>query len=123
MTDYSELPLCSSKLWLYDGKIWLVLPMPQLTILFILPPLSPILFIHLVTYSLIIFILIKSFSAWQSLNFIIIFIGLLLLLIYLISAISFLLYNYCKYIKPTISYFSYIILSLIKQLYRDFKLV
>jgi len=76
-----------------------------------------------VTCSLIIFVLIRFFSAWQGLDFIIASIGLLPLLIYLISAISLLLYNYYKYIRLTISRFSYIVLSLTKQLYRDFKLV
>ena len=44
-------------------------------------------------------------------------------LIYLISTISLLLYNYYKHIRSTISHFSYIVLSLTKQLYKDFKLV
>ncbi len=51
------------------------------------------------------------------------FVGLLPLLIHLISTISLLLYNYCRHIRSTISYFFYIIPSLIKQLYRDFELV
>jgi hypothetical protein len=89
----------------------------------ILLSLSPVLFTHLVTCSLTVFVLIKSFSAWQGLNFIIAFVGLLPLLIYLISAISLLLYNCCKYIKLTISHFSCVILSLTKQLYRDFESV
>ena len=78
---------------------------------------------HLVTCSLIIFILIRSLIAQQGFNFIIVSIGLLPPLIYLISAISLLLYNYYRHIRSTISYFSYIILSLTKQLYKDFKSV
>ena len=97
--------------------------MSQLIKLLILPSLSLILFTYLVTYSLTLFILIKSFSAWQGLNFIIISAGLLPLLIYLISAISLLLYNYCKHIRSIISYFSYVVLNLTKQLYKDFKSV
>ncbi len=50
-------------------------------------------------------------------------IGLLPLSIYLISAISLLLYNCCRYIRLTISRFSYIVPSLTKQLYRDFESV
>ena len=44
-------------------------------------------------------------------------------LIHLIFTISFLLYNCCRHIRSTISHFSYIVLSLTKQLYKDFKLV
>jgi len=76
-----------------------------------------------VTYSLIIFILIRSFNARQGFNFIIASIGLLPPLIYLISDISLLLYNCCKHIRSTISRFSCVVLSLTKQLYRDFELV
>ena len=75
------------------------------------------------TCSLIIFVLIRSFSAWQGFNFVIAFARLLPLLIYLIFAISLLLYNYCRYIKLTISCFFYVVPSLTKQLYRDFKSV
>ena len=49
--------------------------------------------------------------------------GLLPPLIHLISAIFFLLYNCRKHIKSTISCFSYIVPSLTKQLYKDFKSV
>ena len=80
-------------------------------------------FTHLVTYSLIIFILIKFFNVWQGFNFIIVSAGLLPLLIHLVSAISLFLYNYCRYIRLTINHFSYSILSLTKQLYKKFKLV
>jgi hypothetical protein len=91
--------------------------------LFILLFLSPVLSIYLITYSLIIFILIKSFNAWHSFDFVIVSAGLLPLLIHLISAISFLLYNCCRHIRSTISHFSCVVLSLTKQSYRDFKSV
>jgi len=86
---------------------------------FVSSPLST----HLVTYSLIVFVLIRSFNAWQGFNFVIVLVGLLFPLIYLISAISLLLYNYYRHIRLTMSRFSYIIPSLTKQLYRDFELV
>ena len=89
----------------------------------ILFSLFSILFTHLVTYSLTIFILIRSFNAYYCFNFIIASIGLLPPLIYLIFAISLLLYNYYRHIKLTISRFFCIILSLTRQLYKDFKLV
>jgi hypothetical protein len=113
----------SGKLRSCDGKVRLILTVPWLTKLLIPPSLSPVFSTYLVTYSLIIFILIKSFNAWQGFNFIIIFTGLLPLLIYLISAISLFLYNCYRYIRSTISRFSYIVPSLTKQLYRDFKSV
>ena len=50
-------------------------------------------------------------------------VGLLPLLIHLISAISLLLYDCCKHIRSTISRFSCVVLSLTKQLYRDFESV
>ena len=116
MVDGGRLPL-------YNSKVRLVLPIPQLTELFIPPSLSPILSTHLVTCSLTIFILIRSFNAYYCFNFIIASIGLLPPLIYLIFAISLLLYNYYRHIKLTISRFFCIILSLTRQLYKDFKLV
>ena len=87
--------------------------------IFISSPLST----YLVTYSLIIFVLIRSFNVQQGFNFVIASIGLLPLSIHLISAISLLLYNYYRHIRLTISRFSYVVLSLTKQLYRDFKSV
>ena len=123
MADYGRLPLCGGKLRSRNGKVRLVLLVPQLTVSLILPSLSPVLSTHSVTYSLIIFVLIKSFNAWQCLNFVIASAELLPLLIHLISIISLLLYNYHKHIRPTISCFFYIILSLTKQLYKDFKSV
>ena len=117
------MPSRGGKLRSRDGKVRLVLPVPQSTKSLILPSLSPVLFTHSVTYSLTIFMSIKSFNAWQGFNFIIASAGLLPPSIHLISAISFLLYDYCKHIRSTINHFSYIILSLTKQLYRDFKSV
>ena len=52
MVDGGRLPLCSGKLRLRNGKVRLVLPVPQLTELLIPFPLSPILSTRLVTYSL-----------------------------------------------------------------------
>ena len=95
----------------------------QLTKSLILPSLSPVLSTHSVTYSLTIFMLIKSFNAWQGFNFIIASIGLLPPSIHLILAISLLSYNYHKHIRSTINHFSCVVLSLTKQLYRDFKSV
>jgi len=86
---------------------------------FVSSPLST----HSVTCSLIVFILIRSFNAWQGFDFVIALAGLLFPLIHLISAIFLLLYNYRRHIRLTISRFSYVILSLTKQLYRDFKSV
>ena len=123
MADCGRLPSRGGKLRSCDGKIWLVLPVPQSTKSLIPSSLSPVLSTHLVTYSLTIFILIKSFNAWQGFSFVIAFTGLLPLLIHLISTISLLLYNCCKHIRSTINCFSCVILSLTKQLYRDFKSV
>ena len=75
------------------------------------------------TYSLTIFVSIKSFNAWQGFDFVIASTGLLPPLIHLISAISLLLYDCCKHIRSTISHFSCVVLSLTKQLYRDFESV
>src|SRR6266581_1964884 len=97
MTKNGKLRTC-------DGKMWLVLSVPQLIESFILPSLS-VLFTYLVTYNLIIFMLIRSFNAWQGFNFVIVFAELLPLLIYLIFVISFLLYDYYKHIKSIINHF------------------
>src|SRR6266700_7354643 len=123
MADNGRLPSRGGKLRSRDGKVQSFLPVPRSTKSLIPPSLSPVLFTHSVTYSLTIFILIRSFNAWQGFNFVIASTGLLPPLIYLISAISLLSYNYCKHIRSTISHFSCIILSLTKQSYKDFKLV
>src|SRR6266568_5111159 len=111
------------KLRSHDGKVPLVLLMSRLIKSLILPSLFPVLSTHSVTYSLTIFMSIKSFSAWQGLNFVIASVRLLPPSIHLISAISFLLYNCYKHIRSTISYFSCVVLSLTKQLYKDFESV
>ena len=91
--------------------------------MFIPPFLSPVLSTYLVTCSLTIFVSIRSFNAWYGFNFIIVSVKLLPPLIYLISAISLLLYNYYRHIRSIISCFSYVVPSLTRQLYRDFKSV
>ena len=106
-----------------DGKVPLVLLMSQLIKSLILPSLSPVLSTHSVTCSLTVFMSIKSFSAWQGLNFVIASVRLLPPSIHLISAISFLLYNCYKHIRSTISRFSCVVPSLTKQSYRDFESV
>src|SRR6266702_618457 len=123
MADGGRLPSRGGKLRSRDGKVQLVLPVPQSTKSFILPSLSPILSTHSMTYSLTIFMLIRSFNAWQGFNFIMASTRLLPPLIHLISIISFLLYDCHKHIRSTISHFSYVILSLTKQSYKDFKLI
>ena len=97
--------------------------MPQSTESFIPPSLSLVLSTHLVTYSLTIFMLIRSFNAWQGFSFIMASMGLLPPLIHLILAISLFLYNYYKYIRSTMSCFSCVVLSLTKQSYKDFESV
>src|SRR6266702_954796 len=123
MADSGRLPSCGGILRSRDGKVRLVLPVPRLTKSLIPPSLSPVLSTHLVTYSLTIFMLIRSFNTWQGFNFIIASTGLLPPLIDLIFTISLLLYNYYKHIKSTINHFFYIVLSLTKQLYKDFESV
>src|SRR6266705_3691563 len=123
MVNNSRLPSRGGKLRSRDGKVWSFLPVPRSTKSLIPPSLSPVLSTHLVTYSLTIFVLIKSFNAWQGFNFIIASIGLLPPLIHLILAISFLLYNYYKHIRSTINHFFCVVLILTKQLYRDVKSV
>ena len=63
MANSGRLLSRSGKLRLYNGKLRSVLPVPQLTVLFILLSLSPVFSIYLVTCSLTVFVLIKSFSA------------------------------------------------------------
>ena len=96
---------------------------PYIFALFVPAFMSSPFFTHLVTYSLIVFILIRSFNAWQGFNFVMASVGLLPLLIHLIFAISLLLYNCYRHIRLTINRFFCIVLSLTKQLYRDFELV
>src|SRR6266571_4493825 len=115
MADDGRLPSRGGKVWSRDGKVRSFLPVPRSTKSLIPPSLSPVLSTHSVTYSLTIFMSIRSFNAWQGFDFIIASTGLLPLLIYLISTISFLLYNYCKHIRSTINHFSCIVLSLTKQ--------
>src|SRR6266702_6880552 len=105
------------------GKLRSFLPVLRLTKSLIPPSLSLVLSTHSVTYSLTIFVLIRSFNAWQGFNFVMASAGLLPPLIHLISTISFLLYNYCRHIRLTISRFSCVVLSLTKRLYKDFKSV
>ena len=116
MADGGKLPS-------HDGKLQLVLPMPQSTKLLIPPSLSPVLSTHLITYSLIIFMSIRSFNAQQGFNFIMASAKLLPPSIHLISAISLLSYNCHKHIRSTISRFSCVVPSLTKQSYKDFKSV
>src|SRR6266702_3451015 len=123
MADNSRLPSHSGKLRSRDGKVRSFLPVPRLTKSLIPPSLSLVLSTHSVTYSLTIFVLIRSFNAWQGFNFVMASAGLLPPLIHLISTISLFLYNYCRHIRSTISHFSYVVLSLTKQLYKDFELV
>src|SRR6266702_3693306 len=123
MADGGRLLSRGDKLQSRDGKVRLVLPVPRSTKSLIPPSLSFVLSTHSVTYNLTIFVSIKSFNAWQGFNFIIASTGLLPPSIYLILAISLLLYNCYKHIRLTISHFSCVVLSLTKQLYRDFKLV
>src|SRR6266568_6821707 len=123
MADCGRLPSRGGKLRSRDGKVRSFLPVPRSTKSLIPPSLSPVLSTHLVTYNLTIFMSIRSFNAWQGFNFVIASAGLLPPLIHLIFTISLLLYNYCKYIRSTISHFSCVVLSLTKQLYRDFKSV
>src|SRR6266702_7951976 len=117
MADGGRLPSRGGKLRSRDGKVRLVLPVPRSTKSLIPPSLSPVLSTHLVIYNLTVFVSIKSFSAWQGLNFVIASVRLLPPLIHLISTISLLLYDYYKYIKSTINRFSCVVPSLIKQLY------
>ena len=121
--DSGRLLSRGGKLRSRDGKVRSFLPVPRSTKLLIPPSLSLVLSTHLVTYNLTVFMLIRSFNAWQGFNFIIIFTGLLPLLIHLIFIISFLLYNCCKHIRSIINYFSCVVLSLTKQLYKDFESV
>jgi hypothetical protein len=123
MADGGRLPSRDGKLRSCDGKVQLLLPVPQSTKSFIPPSLSPILSTHLVTYSLTIFVSIRSFNAWQSFNFVMASTGLLPLSIHLILTISLFSYNCHKHIRSTISRFSCVVLSLTKQLYKDFKSV
>ena len=123
MADCGRLPLHGGKLPSRDGRVWLVLPVPRLTESLIPPSLSPVFSTHSVTYSLIVFMLIRSFNAWQGFNFIIASAKLLSLSFHLIFIISFCLYDCYKHIKSTISRFSCIVLSLTKQLYKDFESV
>src|SRR6266702_5015411 len=120
MANSSRLPSRGGKLRSCNGKVRSFLLVPRSTKSLIPPSLSPVLSTHLMTYNLTIFMLIRSFNAWQGFSFIIASAELLPPLIHLISTISFLLYNYYKHIKSTISHFSYVVLSLIKQLYKDF---
>src|SRR6266568_3459904 len=123
MADCGRLPSRGGKLRSRDSKVRSFLPVPRSTKSLIPPSLSPVLSTHSVTYSLTIFMSIRSFNAWQGFNFIMVSTGLLPPLIHLIFAISLFLYDYYKHIRSTISHFSCIILSLIKQSYRDFKSV
>src|SRR6266571_3723113 len=123
MADDGRLPSRGGKVWSRDGKVRSFLPVPRSTKSFIPPSLSPVLSTHSVTYSLTIFMSIKSFSAWQGFNFVIASTGLLPPSIHLISAISLLLYDYHKHIRSTISRFFCVVPSLTKQSYRDFELV
>ena len=123
MAGNGRLPSRDGKLRSCDGKVRLLLPVPRSTESLIPPSLSLVLFTHLVTYNLTIFVSIRSFNAWQGFNFVIAFIGLLPPSTHLISIISFLLYNYHKHIRSTMSRFSCVVLSLTKQLYKDFELI
>ena len=123
MADGGRLPSCDGKLRSRDGNVRLVLPVPQSTESLIPPSLSPVLSTHSVTYSLTVFVSIRSFNAWQGFSFVMASAGLLPPSIHLISTISFLLYNCCKHIRSTINCFSCVVLSLTKQLYRDFESV
>src|SRR6266702_8659846 len=114
MANGGRLPSYDGKLRSRDGKVRLVLPVPRSTKSLILPSLSFVLSTHSVTYSLTIFMSIRSFNAWQGFNFIIASAGLLPPSIHLISAISLLLYNYHKHIRSTISRFSCVVPSLTK---------
>ena len=114
MAGDGRLPSRGGKLRSHDGKVRSFLPVPRLTKSLIPPSLSPVLSTHSVTYNLIIFVSIRSFSAWQGFNFIIVSIGLLPPSIHLILAISLFLYNCYKHIRSTINHFSCIILSLTK---------
>src|SRR6266700_7392678 len=111
MADNGRLPSRGGKLRSRDGKVRLFLPVPRSTKSLIPPSLSSVLSTHSVTYSLTIFMLIKSFNAWQGFNFVIASTGLLPPSIHLILAISLLLYNYYKYIRLTISHFFCVVLS------------
>src|SRR6266702_3832059 len=121
MADNSRLPSRGGKLWSRDGKVRSFLPVPRSTKSLILPSLSPVLSTHSVTYSLTIFISIKSFNAWQGFDFIIASAELLPPSIHLIFIISLLLYNCHKHIRSTINRFFYVVPSLTKQLYKDFE--
>src|SRR6266568_608367 len=99
MADGGRLPSRGGKLRSRDGKVRLVLPVPRSTESLIPPSLSPVLSTHLVTYSLTVFVLIRSFNAWQGFNFVMASVGLLPPLIHLISVISLFLYDYYKYIR------------------------
>src|SRR6266702_5188040 len=116
MADGDKLPSRGGKLRSRDGKVRLVLPVPCSTESLIPPSLSSVLSTHSVTYSLTIFMSIKSFNAWQGFNFIIVSARLLPPSIHLIFVISLFLYDYHKHIKSTMSRFSCVVLSLIKQL-------
>jgi hypothetical protein len=117
------LPSRDGKLRSRDGKMRLVLPVPRLTKSLIPTSLSPVLSTHSITYNLIIFILIRSFNAWQGFNFVIASAKLLPPSIHLILAISLFSYNCYKHIRLTISHFFYIVLSLTKQSYKNFESV
>src|SRR6266568_8580507 len=121
MANGGRLPSRGGKLRSRDGKARLVLPVPQSTKSLILPSLSLVLSTHSVTYNLTIFMSIRSFNAWQGFNFVIVSIRLLPLSIHLIFTISLFLYNCHKHIRLTISHFFCVVLSLTKQLYKDFK--
>ena len=74
--------------------------------------------------SLILFVLSSCFNTPETpFPFVIALAGLVSPVIHFTSAISLRLYNYRKYSTLIIRRFSYIVLSLIRQLYSDFELV
>ena len=71
---------------------------------------------HSTIFNLIRFVLISRLRANNGLLLVIASIGLLSLLIYLTLAILRLLYNWCRHVTLIISFFSYIVPSLIRHL-------
>ena len=93
------------------------------TSLFFLPSYTYLRFTYFIILILTLFVSINCFNTLYAFNFVIKLAGLVFPLIYLILAIFLYLYDWRRHIKLTISLFSWVVLNLTRQLYKDFESV
>ena len=118
MQRTSTLQLYSLNIHICTSPSFLALPYIFKSIL-----LSVVYFTHFTVFNLIWFILISRLKASNGLLLVIVSTGLLSLLIYLTSAISHLLYDWCRHIILIISLFSCVVPSLTRYLQINLELV